>query len=448
MKRLIGLLLLLLALASPARAHFLFLLPSAPDARAAVRAVFSDGPRPDKPELLKKVAHAEFFARDAAGKVTPVKATQNGDVLDLELTGKGPHVLLGVCPYGVYEKGKSGPFLLNYYAKSFLLSSEEKLPENFYLNTFERFPLEIVPVLEEPGTVRVLWHGKPLPGAEVVVQEPGKEEGAELKTDDKGQVKLAGKLKPGLWAARALHSEEKKGEKDGKKYNSIRHIATLTAQVRGDKAPADSLASPEATRLLTDARAARANWEKFPGFTADLEVNVDGKVSKGAVDVSPEGKVSVKLEGDARDWARQTLASTVGHRLDNSAGLNTPCAFLDEVTDHPLGRAIKVLNDEFHSSYRIRDRQVIVVNRRAGPVRFTITVLENKVNAEKKFLPVSYVVNTWDVKTDALKSSASHHQTWERVGHFDLPHVLTVVTASGGAQEARTIRLTNWRLKE
>ncbi len=37
-------------------------------------------------------------------------------------------------------------------------------------------------------------------------------------------------------------------------------------------------ADPEATKLLADARAARANWDHFPGFHADLEVNVDGKV--------------------------------------------------------------------------------------------------------------------------------------------------------------------------
>jgi hypothetical protein len=105
-----------------------------------------------------------------------------------------------------------------------------------------------------------------------------------------------------------------------------------------------------------------------------------------------------------------------------------------------------VLNDEFHSSYRIRDRQVIVVNRALRDTRFTITVMENRLNAEKKFLPVSYVVNTWAAEGGALRSSAAHHQTWQRVGHFDLPHTATVVTASAGKLEARGLKLSNFRL--
>jgi Protein of unknown function (DUF3386) len=208
-------------------------------------------------------------------------------------------------------------------------------------------------------------------------------------------------------------------------------------------------ANPEATKLLADARAARAEWDAFPGFSADLEVNVEGTATRGKVKVSPAGKVTLELDGAATEWTKRTLESLVGHRLPSGEKLDTPCAFADEVTDHPLGRAIRVLNDEYHSSYRIRDRQVIVVNRQAGPtMRFTITVLENHVNAEKKFLPISYVVNTWDAKSGALKSSAAHHDTWERVGKFDLPKTVMVVSATEGKQESRSLKFSNWKLGE
>src|SRR5262249_21352149 len=137
----------------------------------------------------------------------------------------------------------------------------------------------------------------------------------------------------------------------------------------------------------------------------------------------------------------------VGHRMsDGGGGPDTPCAFADDVTDHPLGRAIQVLNDEFHSSYRIRDKQVIVVNRSTKESRFTITVMENRLNPEKKYLPASYVVNYWDLKTDALMRSDTHFHTWTRVGTFDLPESLTVVSATPGKQEAKSMQLTNVRL--
>jgi hypothetical protein len=207
-------------------------------------------------------------------------------------------------------------------------------------------------------------------------------------------------------------------------------------------------ADPEATKLLADARAARANWDDFPGLSAQVAVNVEGKISRGKVTVSSKGKVELELEGGEKEWARRMLASIVGHRLDDGTPLETPCAFADDVTEHPLGRAISVLNDEYHSSYRIRDRQVIVVNRQMGDTRFTITVLENRKNAEKKYLPASYVVNSWDAKTGALRSSVTHHNTWQRVGKFDLPRAATIVTATAGTQVTRTLALSECKLAE
>ncbi len=219
---------------------------------------------------------------------------------------------------------------------------------------------------------------------------------------------------------------------------------TLRAEERA-KATADAAA----TKLLADARAARAIYHHFPGFTADIDVNLDGKVTHGTVEVSDKGKVALKLEDAAAEkWAKNTLASTIAHRLDSgSSSGETPCAFVDEDAHHPLGRAIRVLNDEFHSSYRIRDQQVIVVNRHMPGSRFTITVMENLRTKEGKFLPVCYVVNSWDAKTDALTSSETHHETWQRVGAFDLPQETVVVRAAAGKQEARSMKLANVHLK-
>src|SRR5438094_7139729 len=78
---------------------------------------------------------------------------------------------------------------------------------------------------------------------------------------------------------------------------------------------------PAATKLLAEAIAARAVWKDFPGFTADLEVNRDGKIVKGSVEVSAKGKVEVKIKDEGKEAdklaskAKETLASVVGHRL-------------------------------------------------------------------------------------------------------------------------------------
>jgi hypothetical protein len=196
--------------------------------------------------------------------------------------------------------------------------------------------------------------------------------------------------------------------------------------------------NPAASRLLAEARAARATWDDFPGFTAAVEVNLDGAVRRGRLHVDAKGAVRLDgLDKPHQAWARRQLASIISHRTDASAARQTPCAFADDDTSHPLGRAIVVLNDELHSSYRIRDRQITVVNRTTPDRRFTITVLENRPNPEGKFLPVSFVVNYWDLKSGALVRSDANHQTWQRVGKFDLPVTARVVTAAreGAAAE-------------
>jgi hypothetical protein len=246
------------------------------------------------------------------------------------------------------------------------------------------------------------------------------------------------------------HVEEKAGEREGKKYGQVRHYSTLVfaaaaprerggAEEQEPAAAGAVKADAAATKLLADARAARAIWADFPGFSADLEVNHNGTVTRGTVVVDAGGKVKLDLaDAAAKSWAQRELNSLVAHRMGPPTEKETPCAFADKVVDHPLGRTIRVLNDELHSSYRIRDRQIIEVNRAMPGFRFTITVLENHLNPEKKYLPTAYVVNSWDSASGALRNSVAHHNTWVRIGNFDLPNTLTVVTARGTQTQGST----------
>jgi hypothetical protein len=446
MKRLIGCLVLLAVIAGAAQAHFIFLLPK-PDGKA--EAVFSDGLEPDDAKLLAKIKHATF-GLIAGDKMTKLKAVQNKDVLAIDDTGKDPAWVQGVCSYGVLDKG-SGPFLLTYYCRGLVNDTVPRsLAAKHMAPAISTLKLDIVLSLDPKADpkAQVLWEGKPVEGAEVVLYVPGGK-GSEGKTDAKGYFKLEPAKENGIYGVRAKHVAKKKGKSGDKEYDEERSYSTMTflvSDVRKTAADAPPKMDPAATELLADARSMRATWAGLRGFTADVAVNAEGAVTKGTMSVDAKGKTVVKLEGEQAAWARATLSSLVGHRMDDPTTLTTPCAFADDVKDHPLGRSIKVLNDEWHSSYRIRDRQVIVVNRAMGDSRFTITVLENKLNAEKKFLPEAYVVNTWDKKTGALKRSVSHHNTWTRVGSYDLPDLVTVVTAEDGKQVTRTIRVTNHKL--
>jgi len=456
--------LVLLLAAVPVQAHFVFLVPSAPGAaKNSAQMVFSDNPKPDpNPKLLEKITQTELFVRDGKGKYQTAKHRIDKDVIQVDVPASGTYLVAGTCKYGVTQRGQDEPFLLLYHPKAYVGLPLSGPPSKEFLERCERLPLEIEPVPEARKlTLRVLWQGKPLEGAEVVVLGlEGKE--SEGKTDKDGLFALEKMPSGRLVGIRARHEEKKQGELEGKKYQSIRHYATLTvkagdeerrtvpkkkSQVSAETEEADRKPDPAATKLLADARAARANWHNFPGFSADVAVNIDGKVHKSRLTVTAKGDVELKLDDEAANqWARRILGSLVGHRMDNGREADSQCAFADNQTHNPLGRAITVLDDEFHSSYRIRDRQVIVVNRTTENSKFTITVLENMVNEEKQFLPVSYVVNYWDRKGEVLKQSVAHHDSWKRVGKFDLPTELLVLTATPTGQEARSIKLTNHQL--
>ncbi len=470
MHRLLYPMITLLGLASAAPAHFIWLLPDSGKSgeNPTVRLVFSDQLAPDDADLLKKIKHTNVFVRGADGKTVPVKHTPGTMALDVALTGTGSRIVAATCRYGILQRGDSDPFQLTYHAKTVI---GEKAPVPPALaRPVQELALDIVVVAKDRLVGQVLWQGKPLADAEVVLLVPGQEKNAVLKTDKNGEFPLAEARARGLYGIRAKYIEKRAGQEGGKKYTEARHYATLVlatpsgfnkAPIKGSKTfvPEEGYSfvakegelkeNPEATRLLAEARAARANWVNFPGFSAVVEVNTNGKLAQGHVEVDAMGKV--KLTGfsdrEIEGWARRQLASIVSHRMDGSANQKTPCAFADEDVHHPLGRAIKVLNDEFHSSYRIRDRQVIVVNRQMPGERFSITVLENKRTPEKKFLSSIYVVNSWDLKTNALKSSQTFHQTWKRIGKLDLPAGVLIISAGGeGKTEARQITLRDHKV--
>lgn len=229
----------------------------------------------------------------------------------------------------------------------------------------------------------------------------------------------------------------------------------LVPSARADENKVD----PAATRLLAEARANRACWERFPGFTADIEVNLDGKISRGQVEVEPSGKVRyLNLDKDAQQWARSVLNSAVSHRMPSNEN-ESPCEFMAADENHPLGRAVRLLDNSMHSIYRIRDKQITVVDRRIEKQRFTISMQENTTNTEGKYLPVSYTIQYWNLISGELERSEAHFQGWKRIDRFDLPVTVRVVAAMratpkahnrvDGANEALTTRsltLSNHKL--
>lgn len=219
-----------------------------------------------------------------------------------------------------------------------------------------------------------------------------------------------------------------------------------TPSVKGGKAhQLKPKADPEATKLLTEARQNRALWKDFPGFSADIEVNLDSKISKGKVVIDAKGGIHFEnLDKAAERWARQVLATDVDHRLGAQTE-PTACIFSDDDKNNPLGRSVTLLGDGMGSIYRVRDKQIVVVNRQVDKLRFAITVLQTTLNQEGKYLPGSFVVHYWDAESGDLRKTDAFTHVWKRIGDFDLPDTTRIVSTSRQVS-VKSLALSNQEL--
>ena len=122
--------------------------------------------------------------------------------------------------------------------------------------------------------------------------------------------------------------------------------------------------------------------------------------------------------------------------------------FGDDDERHPLGRLLIFEGGHFASSYRVKDRQISVVNRALGRENMTITVLDNEQTSDGHFLPRSYTVQYWDDAKGTLDHSESVQERWQRFRSWDLPTLHTMTTASDAGFSVRSVTLSEHRLLE
>jgi hypothetical protein len=264
----------------------------------------------------------------------------------------------------------------------------------------------------------------------------------ELKADDSGRAVW----KPGDRGQYCVYAKvvtPESGELEGKAYSEVREFATLAFNWPLGRTSPDA----DAVVLFENALNARAAWHDFPGFSADIAGNVDGRPFSGKAVVNAAGEVKLDLENEsAAEWVEDQLGSIVLHRKAPSSPRKTPVLqFADNDQSHPLGRLVNFLGGRFASSYRIRGDEILVVNRSMGDESMTITVLDNDRNAEGKYLPRTFTVQYWDAKGRLLRTEANQNH-WQRVGAFDLPTLLTVSTASETGLNVRSLKLSNLQL--
>jgi uncharacterized GH25 family protein len=220
MYRMFGALVVGLFAVAAAHGHFTFVVPDASGSSAKL--IFSDDLNPDTNVSVEKIAGTKLTLRDAAGKDTPLELKKGEGCYLVSLPGSGPRVVFGTTDYGVMQKGDAKPYLLVYYPKALVGEVPAKAAT-------VGARLEVVPA-GEPGKprFRVLADGKPAAEAEVTVLVPGSAKQM-VKTDKEGLTPAF--AASGRYGVFARWTEAKSGEHAGKKYEEVRHYATLVADV-------------------------------------------------------------------------------------------------------------------------------------------------------------------------------------------------------------------------
>ena len=209
--------LITLVLATAAHAHFVFVVPDATGNSA--KAVFSEDLEPDAAVDIAGIAPTKLYVRATGQGDAPIEWKKGEHEFTFTIPGSGQRTVFGTTNYGVMQRGATKPFLLQYHPKSLIGDFGTFQPLG------DAVPVEVIPE-KTNGAIRfaVLARGKPLANADATILVPG-EKAKKVKTDDKGhtpEFKATGQY--GVWARFA---EPTAGEHGGKKYEEIRHYATL-----------------------------------------------------------------------------------------------------------------------------------------------------------------------------------------------------------------------------
>jgi N-acetylneuraminic acid mutarotase len=238
MTRIVIAIALMFGAVQPLRAHFLFIVPVPGDPVAQV--VFSEDLSNDEDVDIAIVDSSKLFARDAQGKDASVELEKRESKRGVKLPPHRTTVLHGTCEAGVMQRGDSPTFLLVYHPKTILGDAFNK-----QASLGDKAPAELIPA-GKAGALQfqLVAGGKPVADSELTVIMPDGQQ-KKAKTDANGQTEA---FKPigryGIWAR---HFEKASGERDGKKFEQIRHYPTLVVNVTdGTEKPTAS------TRKKTD----------------------------------------------------------------------------------------------------------------------------------------------------------------------------------------------------
>jgi hypothetical protein len=173
----------------------------------------------------------------------------------------------------------------------------------------------------------------------------------------------------------------------------------------------------------------------FTGFSATLRTDNGG----GRVTVADRTTIEIDGEpGDEIAWAHSEIASIVGHRWPSSYDEGD-----GRWTKRLDGEQVRIVDDPFDSSYRIRDSHISEVHRTVGDSRFVISVNGRVTTDDGRHLPTHFAVFHWATATGRLIRADAYVDAYVRIDGIHLPSRRQVTTATDDGLVARALTLTD-----
>jgi len=223
---------IVLVLAAPTlvRAHYLWITVTGQGDDRAVRLVFEESPRPgDGGYLDPIVKRGQSWLREPGAKTAdlvklPEVQRDGKRWLQAGVKDHRGNVAESYVKWGVYKYGKNHA-LLHYYARHIEVPKSGKYHPAGYS---KKFALQVDLLSAEPTpTLSASWRGMPLANYRLNVVGPRGFLGKQT-TDARGRLELKD-AQPGAYRVRVTITEPNQpGVFEGKKYDQIRHSATLT----------------------------------------------------------------------------------------------------------------------------------------------------------------------------------------------------------------------------
>lgn len=210
---------------------------------------------------------------------------------------------------------------------------------------------------------------------------------------------------------------------------------------------------PAAHELL---RAAHDAGYRFPpdfgGFRATVQFHGDDTTATGTVEVRTSRELALDIDADEniRGWLQQEIASIAGHRwpMPYSEADGKYSLSLEGTGDHPLGQLIRVNDDRYDSSYRVRDGRITQVSRRIGGTRFSILIQDRVTAGDGRILPAQFTVAYWSVEENRLIRADAYTDSYAEAEGLHLPSLRRVITADDSGLVTRELRLLDHQLLE